>query len=72
MLEDGKIKSINISDEIKPKIIQRNILSKPGDEVKKFNGSNNTLGTFILQFDNRDEMLFYLDRMTDYIFVELM
>ena len=68
---DGKIKSINISDEIKPKIIQRNILSKPGDEVKKFNGSNNTLGTFILQFDNREEMLFYLDRMTDYIFVDL-
>jgi hypothetical protein len=49
-----------------------NILIKPGDNVKKFNGSNNTLGTFILKFENQEEMIFYLDRMTEYISVNVL
>lgn len=69
--KDGIVESINISEEIKPMIIQQKILTKPGDEVKKFNGSNNTLGTFILKFVNQEEMIFYLDRMTDYITVNV-
>jgi biotin carboxylase len=68
---DGKVKSIHIEDEIKSKIIKQNILVKPGDNIKKFNGSNNTLGTFILKFDNQEEMISYLDRMTDFIKVVL-
>jgi len=69
--KDGKVRSINIVDEIRPKIIRQNILTKPGDDVKKFNGSNNTLGTFILKFNDQEEMISYLDRMTDFIFVEV-
>ena len=33
--KDGKVKNINIDAEIKPKIIQQNILIKPGDRCKK-------------------------------------
>jgi hypothetical protein len=69
--KDGKVKNINIDDEIRPKIIQHNILIKPGDFVKKFNGSNDTLGTFILKFNDQEEMISYLDRMTNYIYVEV-
>ena len=69
--KNGKVKSINIDAEIKYKIIQQNILTKTGDDVKKFDGSNNTLGTYILKFESQDEMIYYLDRMTDYIAVDL-
>ena len=69
--QDGRVKNIQISSVIKHHIVQQNILIKPGDLVKKFNGSNNTLGTFILKFDNAEEMIFNMDRMTEYIFVEL-
>lgn len=65
--EDGRVKSIEISDRIKPMILKQNILTSVGAEVEKFNGSNATLGTFILKFNDREEMLFYLDRMTEYI-----
>ena len=68
---DGTIKKINIDPTVKSKILQQNILVKPGDKVEKFDGSNNTLGTFILKFYNQEEMIHYLDRMTDYIAVEL-
>ena len=69
--KNGKVKSINIDAEIKHKIIQQNIITKTGDDVKKFDGSNNTLGTFILKFENQEEMIYYLDKITDYISVEL-
>lgn len=69
--KDGKVRSIVIADEMKHRIMQETILTKPGDDVKKFDGSNNTLGTFILKFDNQQEMIHYLDRMTDYIYVDV-
>ena len=69
--KDGIVKKININPTVKTKILQQNILVKPGDKVKKFDGSNNTLGTFVLKFDNQEVMINYLDRMTDYIAVDL-
>jgi len=69
--KDGLVNSITIKKEIKEKIIKQNIWIKPGDYVMKFNGSNNTLGTFIIKFENQDEMLYYLNNMTDYISVEV-
>ena len=69
---DGIVKDIYIDPSMKDKIIKQNILIKKGDYVKKFDGSNNTLGTFILKFDNRDEMLSMLDEMHNkYIVVKV-
>ena len=65
--KDGIIKDIKIDPIIKEKIISKNIFVKPGDSVKKFDGSNNTLGSFILNFENQKEMTSYLDEMTRYI-----
>jgi hypothetical protein len=66
------LKNINIDSIIEDKIIQQNILVKKGDQVQKFDGSNNTLGTFILKFDNQIEMLSMLDTMHNkYIVVEV-
>lgn len=69
--KDGIVKDFYIDPEMKSRIVQQNILVKQGDHVKKFNGSNNTLGTFILKFDNQEEMISCLDSMTDYITVNL-
>ena len=65
--KDGVVKSIYIDPGMKSRIIQHSILIKEGDYVKKFEGSNNTLGTFIIRFDNINEMTYYLDNMTKYI-----
>ncbi len=65
--KDGFVKKIYINKNLEDHIIERNILIRKGDKVKKFNGSNDTLGTFILKFDNRTEMIEKLDNMHDYI-----
>jgi len=66
-IEDGIVKKIWYSDEIRRNIIEENIFIKPGDEVKKFDGSNHTLGTMIMKFDSQDEMLEKMDNMEKYL-----
>ena len=66
-IEDGTVKEIWYSDEIKKNIIEENIFIKPGDEVKKFDGSNHTLGTMIMKFNSQEEMLEKMDNMEKYL-----
>jgi len=66
-IKDGKIEDIWYSDAIKKNIIEENIFIKIGEEVKKFDGSNHTLGTMIMQFKSKDEMLEKMDNMEKYL-----
>jgi len=67
----GVVKSIYIDPDLEGNIIEKNIIVKEGDFVEKFDGSNNTLGTFILKFDDQEKMVTYLDNMSEYINVKL-
>ncbi len=66
-IEDGTVQEIWYSDEIKNNIIEENIFIEPGDEVKKFDGSNHTLGTMIMKFNSQEEMLEKMDNMEKYL-----
>lgn len=68
---DGIVSDVIINDNQKFKIIEQNIMTKKNDSVKKFNGSNNTLGTFILKFYNLKQMTSMMNKMTNYINIEL-
>lgn len=60
---DGIFKELWLSDRVLPKIIEQDMYVKPGDRVKKYLGSNETLGTMILRFESIDEMVDMLDNM---------
>jgi len=66
-IEDGIVKEIWYSDEIKENILEENIYIKPGDKVKKFDGSNHTLGTMVMKFGSQEEMLEKMDNMENYL-----
>jgi biotin carboxylase len=66
-VENGKVKDIRLSEEIKQNIIEKSIFVKTGDDVKKFDGSNHTLGTFIMRFQSQQEMLEKMDNMEKYL-----
>ena len=66
-LQNGVVKEIWYSDEIKNNIIEENIFVKQGDKVNKFDGSNNTLGTMIMKFESQNEMLEKMDNMEKYL-----
>ena len=66
-LQNGVVKEIWYSDEIKNNILEENIFVKRGDKVSKFDGSNHTLGTMIMKFESQDEMLEKMDNMEKYL-----
>jgi biotin carboxylase len=66
-IEDGVVDTIWYSDEIKANIVEENIFIQTGDEVKKFDGSNHTLGTMIMKFESEEEMLEKMDNMEKYL-----
>jgi len=66
-LNDGVVENIWYSDVIKNNIVEENIFIKIGDKVKKFNGSHTTLGTMIMKFDSKEEMLEKMDNMEKYL-----
>lgn len=68
-LEDGKVKEIWYSDEIKKNIIQETIYIKSGDEVHKFNGAHHALGSMIMKFETQEEMLHKMDNMEHYLYI---
>ena len=70
-IEDGIVKEIWYSDEIRNNILEETIFIQPGDEVKKFDGSNHTLGTMIMKFNSQEEMLEKMDNMEKYLKVVL-
>lgn len=63
----GRLKEIAISDHLQQRIVQQDITASRGDQVEPFIGSNFGLGSMILRFDDRDEMLHMMDNMEQYI-----
>lgn len=62
-LENGTFKSLWLSERVEQKIVEQDIYVKPGDAVRKYLGSNDTLGTMTLKFDNMEEILDMIDNM---------
>lgn len=62
-LTDGTFDALHISDRAKDMIVEQNIYVKESDQVKKYSGSNDTLGMMILQYPSMDTMLTMVDNM---------
>ena len=71
-LEDGTIKEIWYSDDIKYNIIDEDIYCNIGQEVQKYGGSHHALGRMILKFTSQNEMLEKMDNMEKYMKVILL
>lgn len=54
--KSGKYRGIKIAEDFKGKIVQEDMWVKPGDEVVKFTGANQTIGTLVVQFESQEAM----------------
>ncbi|WP_028585078.1 ATP-grasp domain-containing protein [Desulfogranum mediterraneum] len=61
--KDGKLLDVSIDNEISNNILKKYIIVENGSLVKKFNGSNCTIGIFLLKFDSAEEMYLKTDKM---------
>lgn len=68
-IKDGTFKELWLSDRAKEYIVEQDILVEVGDNVSKFSGSHDTLGTMILHYPSLEVMLDMVDNMENDIVV---
>lgn len=62
-LADGLFKNLSLSERAKNMIVEQNIYISKNNEVKRYSGSNDTLGMMILEYPNMETMLEMIDNM---------
>ena len=69
--KDGLFEHVEISDCLKPHIIEQYMYYKKGEKVRTFKGANAALGILIVQFSSNEEMWNFVDNMDSHIVVEV-
>lgn len=54
--KSGIYRKIEISHEMQGHVVTTDLLVKPGDPVRKFNGANDCIGTMALKFDTEESL----------------
>lgn len=70
-IKDGILSEISYMNGIENNILEKFIYVKKGDFVKKFNGSDCTLGILLMKFDSSEDMIEKMDHMDNYIGVKV-
>ena len=68
---DGRFEKVIIAEELEAEVLQQTMLVKKGDQVSRFCGSHMTLGALLLKFKTVDEMIDTMNRMRDFVRVEV-
>ena len=53
---EGIFKSLNMSNALEERIIERHIYPETGETIYKFDGANNALGVLIMRYKDRNDM----------------
>ena len=69
--KEGRFDSIIINQTIKRYLVDEQIWLTKGDHVSCFSGANQTIGTLIFKFENKEQMLHFLNNQSDYIEVNV-
>lgn len=69
--KDGIFKSLEISEEIKPFLVQNDLWVKQGDKITTFKGANNSLGTLVFRFPIKEKMDTFLDTIAKFCKIEV-
>ena len=55
--KDGVFQSLEISSDMKPKVVEEDLWVRCGDSVEAFNGANNAIGTLVVKFETEEELI---------------
>ncbi len=53
---EGKFDHLEISEEIRPYVVEEDLWVSAGDGVEPFNGANHAIGTLVIRFDTAEQL----------------
>lgn len=68
---EGLFDSLYIDDEIKDNVIQTDLWINEGDEIHKFTGANETFGTLVLYFEDKEKLDKVMNNISNYVKINL-
>lgn len=69
--QNGTLKNILFSEEIRNNIFKKVFYKKENDNVERFNGSDNALGIIFLKYESLDELDYKIKHINEFVKVEL-
>ena len=54
--DNGKFAALEIAEDLKTFVMEEDLWVKPGDDVCRFDGANNAIGTLIMRFDTAERL----------------
>lgn len=52
----GIFNGLDISSDVEPYVVERDLWIKEGDKIENFNGANDAIGTLVLNFDSQEQL----------------
>lgn len=70
-MKTGRLKAVNIADELKDNFVEYQTDYKAGDQVYAFENSGHALGTMVFRYNSQEEMFDKISRLTELVSVEV-
>lgn len=67
----GIFRGIKVNDAVKTSIVRENLNVKAGDAVQGFDCATNSIGSFFMRFETRDELNKFIAHQNDYVQVQV-
>lgn len=65
--KDGLFNDIEIAKDLPAEIVEKDLWVKKGERIHAFEGANDAIGTLVLKFENKDEMVKDLENISSWL-----
>lgn len=69
--KQGAFQGLWVSPEIQKNVVEKDLWVKAGDHIARFEAANHAIGTLVLCFDNKEEMMQVTHHVNQYVEVRL-
>lgn len=67
----GVFESLEIAEELRPFVYETDLWLEKGDTIREFTGANAAIGSIVLRFDTEEMLDKYIDRIGDYVYINI-
>ena len=67
----GVFDELVVCEELRDRVLEKDLWVKPGDKIGGFSGANEAIGTLVLQFDAKSEVDTFMANINQYVTVKL-